>query len=84
MSVSEVRYFTDDRDGRKRNELVITIGGNGDWYVAVVPEGEGDYRERRKNLHFGRSFTKGAWSCSCNSQCFPRFTNRGRRWNNKS
>jgi len=37
----EVRFLTDDRDKRKRNELVIMMGGNGDWYVAVVPEGEG-------------------------------------------
>ena len=39
--ITEVRYLTDDRDAKKRNELVITLGGNGDWYVAVVPEGEG-------------------------------------------
>jgi len=39
--ITEVRYLTDDRDSNKRNELVITLGGNGDWYVAVVPEGEG-------------------------------------------
>lgn len=37
----EVRYLTDDRDGRRRNELVIMQGGNGDWYVSVVPEGTG-------------------------------------------
>jgi len=38
-----VRYLTDDRDLPKeeRNELVITQGGNGDWYVSVVPEGTG-------------------------------------------
>jgi len=36
-----VRYLTDDRDESHRNELVIMQGGNGDWYVAVVPEGEG-------------------------------------------
>ena len=39
--VIEVRYLTDDRDHKKRNELVISYGNNGDWYVAVVPEGEG-------------------------------------------
>jgi len=39
--ITEVRYLTDDRDEKRRNELVITLGGNGDWYVAVVPEGEG-------------------------------------------
>jgi hypothetical protein len=31
----EVRYLTDDRDEKRRNELVIQIGGNGDWYVSV-------------------------------------------------
>lgn len=40
-NITEVRYLTDDRDERHRNELVISVGGNGDWYVAVVPEGEG-------------------------------------------
>jgi len=39
--VTEVRYLTDDRDFKDRNELVITLGGNGDWYLAVVPEGQG-------------------------------------------
>lgn len=39
--IREVRYLTDDRDERRRNELVISYGGNGDLYVAVVPEGEG-------------------------------------------
>ncbi|MEK7149756.1 MAG: hypothetical protein AAB757_02175 [Patescibacteria group bacterium] len=39
--IFEVRYLTDDRDGRIKNEFVITRGGNGDLYVAVVPEGEG-------------------------------------------
>ncbi len=40
-NVREVRYLTDDRDEtRRRNELVISFGGNGDWYVAVVPEGQ--------------------------------------------
>lgn len=37
--ITEVRYLTDDRDERHRNELIISIGGNGDWYVAVAPEG---------------------------------------------
>jgi hypothetical protein len=36
-----VRYLTDDRDALNRNELVLFAGGNGDWYVGVVPEGEG-------------------------------------------
>jgi hypothetical protein len=41
--IREVRYLTDDRDHPEgqRNELVIGYGGNGDWYVAVVPEGQG-------------------------------------------
>ena len=40
--MDEVRYLTDDRDDeRHRNELVIQFGGNGDWYVSVVPEGTG-------------------------------------------
>ena len=43
---TEVRYLTDDRDYERRNELVISFGNNGDWYVAVVPEGE---------VAFGRS-----------------------------
>ena len=37
----EARYLTDDRELKERNELVILQGGNGDWYVGVVPEGEG-------------------------------------------
>lgn len=40
QNLTEVRYLTDDRDAQERNELVITVGGNGDWYVAVVPEGQ--------------------------------------------
>jgi hypothetical protein len=39
--MDEVRYLTDDRDERRRNELVIQFGDNGDWYVSVVPEGQG-------------------------------------------
>ena len=39
--ITEVRYLSDDRDERKPNELVISFGGNGDWYVAVAPQGEG-------------------------------------------
>lgn len=27
---TEVRYLTDDRDGKNRHELVIGYGGNGD------------------------------------------------------
>lgn len=38
-----VRYLTDDADiDRHRNELRIFMGGNGDWYVSIAPEGEGD------------------------------------------
>lgn len=37
----EVRYLCDDRDANDRLELVILPGGNGDWYVGTVPEGEG-------------------------------------------
>ena len=40
--IREVRYLTDDRDLEgDLNELVIGFGGNGDWYVAVVPKGQG-------------------------------------------
>lgn len=39
--MSERRYLTDDRDTKERNELVIMSGGNGDWYISVVPEGQG-------------------------------------------
>lgn len=42
--ITEVRYLTDDRDSRCRNELVITLGNNGDWYVSVVSEGEAPVR----------------------------------------
>jgi hypothetical protein len=34
-----VRYTSDDRDLEDPNDLVIWQGGNGDWYVAVVPKG---------------------------------------------
>lgn len=37
---TEVRFLTDDRDEAGRMELVIQQGGNGDWYVSVVPEGQ--------------------------------------------
>jgi len=37
--IVEVRYLTDDRDTKNRMELVISRGGNGDWYVSVTPEG---------------------------------------------
>ncbi len=38
------RYLTDDRDGfasgwRGNRELVVSMAGNGDWYVSVLPEG---------------------------------------------
>jgi hypothetical protein len=39
--IAEVRWLTDDRDEKEKNELVIFQGGNGDWYVGVTPEGEG-------------------------------------------
>jgi hypothetical protein len=44
-NVIEVRYLTDDRDAREseQNELVISAGGNGDWYVAIVPKGHGRF-----------------------------------------
>lgn len=35
-----VRYLTDDRDQEPRHELVVFQGGNGDWYVSVLPEGD--------------------------------------------
>lgn len=35
----EARYLTDDRDSKRRKELVILNGGNGDWYVGVCDEG---------------------------------------------
>ena len=35
-----VRYLTDDRDVASRHELVIQRGGNGDWYVSVIPAGQ--------------------------------------------
>lgn len=41
---TQVRYVTDDRGscrGSRENELVIEIGGNGDWYVSVVSKGSG-------------------------------------------
>lgn len=38
--IREARYLTDDRDEGDRHELVISLGGNGDWYIAVVPEGQ--------------------------------------------
>lgn len=41
--IREVRYLTDDRDDGpgKRNEFVIRLGENSDFYVSVVPEGQG-------------------------------------------
>lgn len=39
----EVRYLTDDRDQRARNELAFFRGGNGDLYVGVMPEGEAGF-----------------------------------------
>lgn len=35
-----MRWLTDDRDLENRLELVVMPGGNGDWYVSVVPEGQ--------------------------------------------
>ena len=40
MIQENVRYLTDDRDARQRNELVIGQGDNGDWYIGVAPEGK--------------------------------------------
>lgn len=37
----EFRWPGDDRDSPRNHELVIGLGGNGDYYVAVVPPGEG-------------------------------------------
>lgn len=34
-----LRFLTDDRDHEERFELNIFPGGNGDWYVSVLPEG---------------------------------------------
>ena len=31
-------YLTDDLDTEDRHKLVIQQGGNGDWYVSVLPE----------------------------------------------
>ena len=52
----EVRYLTDDRDVPNRHELVIMFGGNGDWYVSVVPEGEKASRGVRICTSGGASF----------------------------
>jgi hypothetical protein len=38
--MKSARYLTDDRDFKHRLELVISIGGNGDYYVSVVDEGK--------------------------------------------
>ena len=37
-----VRYLTDDRDAKPDRlvELCILMGGNGDWYVGVAPQGQ--------------------------------------------
>lgn len=32
-------YVTDDRDEKSPHELKIFLGGNGDWYVSVLPKG---------------------------------------------
>ncbi len=39
----ERRYLTDDRDlpEDEQNELVVFQGGNSDWYIGVVPKGQG-------------------------------------------
>lgn len=42
--VVQVRYLTDDRDASALHELLITEGGNGDWYISVVPQGQFDMR----------------------------------------
>lgn len=53
--IVEVRYETDDRDLRNPHELVITLGGNGDWYVAVVPKGQPAMRGVRISTSGGAS-----------------------------
>ena len=60
MPINEVRWLTDDRDAGpgKRNEFVIRLGSNGDWYVSVVPEGQ-------KTIGKGvRISTSGGASCA--------------------
>ncbi len=39
--MSEARYSTDDRDLPPEDQryLVISCGGNGDWYVQIAPKG---------------------------------------------
>lgn len=53
----EVRYLTDDRDlpEEDQRELVIFLGGNGDWYVKVAPRG-------RRVVHGVRICTSGGGS----------------------
>jgi hypothetical protein len=51
-----VRYTTDDRDREERLDLVIQQGGNGDWYVSVVPEGHAAIRGVRLSTSGGASF----------------------------
>lgn len=61
--MTQMRYLTDDRDSKNRHELVIEAGGNGDWYVAVVPEGQGT---------IGRAVrlcTSGGASAACPGLC---------------
>ena len=61
--MAQMRYLTDDRDSRDRHELVISTGGNGDWYIAVVPEGQGS---------MGRAVrfcTSGGASVACPGLC---------------
>jgi hypothetical protein len=51
----EARYLTDDRDADKPYELVIRFGGNGDWYVSVVPQGEKAFHGVRISTSGGAS-----------------------------
>jgi len=39
--LKEAGFPSDDCDKNDKYELVIHLGGNGDWYIATVPEGEG-------------------------------------------
>jgi len=39
IPIHSVHYLTDDRDQERRQVLHITLGGNGDFYVATTDEG---------------------------------------------
>lgn len=40
MDITAGEYVTDDRDDEERHKLHISLGGNGDYYVGVIPEGD--------------------------------------------